>query len=56
MLRFTRKLTKTKRGSTFVLLPTELVKKLGWRDRQMIAVSKKSGAIVLRDAKRKRSR
>jgi len=53
MERFIRKLTKTKRGSTFVLLPTEFVKKLGWRERQKIAVSKKNGAIVLRDARKR---
>jgi len=35
-----------------VLLPTEFVKSLGWRERQKIAVSKKGGAIVLRDARK----
>ena len=50
-----RKLTHTGRSRSFaVVIPREMVKALGWRDRQRLLVKKISGAVVIRDAKTKK--
>lgn len=46
-----RKLTKIGRLSVGLTLPIGLVRDLGWRERQRVLVTKKNGALVVRDAK-----
>ncbi len=48
-----RKLTKMGGKSLGVTLPIDLVRSLGWREKQNITVKKKNGALVIRDAKAK---
>lgn len=48
-----RKLTKIGKLSMGLTLPIALVRQLGWRERQRVIVSKKNGALVVRDAKTK---
>ena len=47
-----RKITKSG-GSLNVSLPIEMVKSLGWREKQKVQVKKKGGALVVRDMKTK---
>ncbi len=50
-----RKLTQTGRGKSYsVIIPVELVRTLGWRDKQRLMIKKMNGAIVIRDARTKR--
>jgi antitoxin component of MazEF toxin-antitoxin module len=51
--RGTRKITKSG-GSLSVSLPIEMVKSLGWREKQKVTVKKKGGALVVRDQKTKK--
>ena len=44
-----RKLTRSG-GSLNVSLPIELIKSLGWREKQNVVVKKIGGALVVRDA------
>ena len=46
-----RKLTKVGGASLSVTLPRELVDQLGWKDKQRVVVTKKNGALVVRDYK-----
>lgn len=48
-----RKLTKVGERSIAVTLPIELVRELGWRERQKVVVKKVNGSIVIRDWKSK---
>ena len=48
-----RKLTKLGKKSLAVTLPRELVKSLGWREKQRVKVRKVNGALVVRDARTK---
>ena len=45
----TRKLTKTGRGSMYVILPREFIKDLGWRERQKLSLERVRGGILIRD-------
>jgi len=50
-----RKLTRTGGNrSMSVIIPAQLVKSLGWRDRQKVLIKKSKGAIFIRDAKTKK--
>ena len=48
-----RKLTKTGRGSMYVVLPKEFLKDLGWRSKQKLVVERKRGGVFIRDWRRK---
>ncbi len=45
----TRKLTKTGRGSMYVILPKELIAHFGWREKQKLTVEKVKGGILIKD-------
>jgi len=49
-----RKLTKLGKETLAVTLPVELVKKLGWREKQKVVVKKINGALVIRDFRSKK--
>ena len=44
-----RKLTKVGKQSFAVTLPIELVRELGWKERQKVVVKKVKGGVVVRD-------
>ena len=44
-----RKLTKTGRGSMYVVLPKEFIADLGWRERQKLVVERVKGGIMIKD-------
>jgi bifunctional DNA-binding transcriptional regulator/antitoxin component of YhaV-PrlF toxin-antitoxin module len=46
-----RKLTKTGRGSMYVVLPKEHIRNLGWRERQRLALERVKGGILVKDAR-----
>jgi len=48
-----RKLTKTGRGSRYVILPKEYLDELGWRSKQKLVVERKRGGIFIRDWRRR---
>ena len=48
-----RKLTKTGRGSLYVILPRDIVASFGWRERQKLVVTKAKGCVIIRDWKKK---
>lgn len=48
----TRKLTKLGRGSIGLTLPIELVRELGWRERQKVVVKKIRGGVQIKDCKK----
>lgn len=49
-----RKLTKMGNRSLGLTLPIELVRSLGWKEKQNVIVKKMGGALVVRDAKSKK--
>jgi hypothetical protein len=49
-----RKLTRIGKRSIGLTLPIELVRSLGWREKQNVVVKKSGGALVIRDAKSKK--
>jgi bifunctional DNA-binding transcriptional regulator/antitoxin component of YhaV-PrlF toxin-antitoxin module len=49
MKKVTRKLTKTGRGSMYVILPKEYIQSLGWKERQKLVVEKVRGGILIKD-------
>jgi antitoxin component of MazEF toxin-antitoxin module len=50
----TRKLTRLGKGSLGLTLPAGMVKGLGWKAKQNVKVTKKGGALVVRDQKTKK--
>ena len=44
-----RKLTKTGRGSMYVILPKEFISELGWRERQKLTAERVRGGILIKD-------
>lgn len=46
-----RKITRVGRTSLCVTLPIEIVKELGWKEKQKVKVAKTKGGIVIRDWK-----
>lgn len=50
-----RKLTRTGGSrSLSVVLPADLVKSLGWKDKQRVVIKKQNGALVVRDWKKRK--
>lgn len=47
-----RKLTKVGRASIAVTLPIELVRELGWRERQRVVVKKSGQNLIISDWKK----
>jgi bifunctional DNA-binding transcriptional regulator/antitoxin component of YhaV-PrlF toxin-antitoxin module len=48
-----RKLTKTGRGRTMsVTLPIELVRELGWKEKQKVVVTKRGEKLMIEDWKK----
>ncbi|HPN54365.1 MAG TPA: hypothetical protein PLB52_00370 [Candidatus Moranbacteria bacterium] len=48
-----RKLTKIGKHSIGLTLPIEVVRELGWKERQKITVKKIKGGFVIRDWKKR---
>jgi hypothetical protein len=48
-----RKLTKIGRQSIAVTLPIEIVRELGWQERQKVKVTRIKGGLVIRDYRSK---
>jgi len=48
-----RKLTKVGRTSLAVTLPIEIVRALGWREKQRVVVKRIKGGLVIRDYRSK---
>ena len=48
-MRFVRKINKTARRSYSVVLPKEIIKKLGWKERQKIVVSLRGKTVTIKD-------
>ena len=48
-----RKLTKTGRGSRYVILPKEFLDDLGWRERQRLTVERVRGGMLIKDWRKK---
>jgi len=44
-----RKLTKVGGSSLAVTIPIEIVRKLGWRERQKVVVEERGGVIRIKD-------
>lgn len=49
-----RKLTKAGKKSIAVTLPIELVRELGWREKQKVVVSRVKGGLMIRDFRSKK--
>lgn len=49
-----RKLTKIGRQSIGLTLPIEMVRGLGWRERQRVVVKKIKGGMIIRDYRSKK--
>jgi len=49
-----RKLTKIGRQSIGLTLPIEMVRELGWRERQKVVVKKANGSLIIRDFRTKK--
>ena len=47
-----RKLTKIGRGSIGLTLPIEMVRELGWKERQKVVVKKVKGGFLVKDWKK----
>ncbi len=48
-----RKLTKSGNGSIGLTLPIELVRELGWREKQRVVVKRINGGFEVRDYRNK---
>lgn len=48
----TRKLTKLGKKSIGLTLPIELVRELGWREKQKVVVKRVHGGVVIKDWKK----
>ena len=48
----TRKITRVGKTSLAVTLPIEMVKTLGWREKQKVTMKKVRGGILIRDWKK----
>lgn len=49
-----RKITKTGRGSHYVVIPKEMMKELGWNERQRVVVKRIKGGLTIRDYRSKK--
>lgn len=48
-----RKLTKTGRGSRYVILPKEFLVELGWKEKQKLTLERVRGGILIKDWRKK---
>lgn len=48
----TRKITRVGMGSLAVTLPKDLVKDLGWKEKQKVVVKRAHGGLLIKDWKR----
>lgn len=48
-----RKLTKVGKKTIAVTIPIEIIRELGWREKQRVTVKKIKGGIVVRDYRNK---
>ncbi len=48
-----RKLTKIGRNSVGITFPIEIVRSLGWRERQRVSVKRVRGGVIVRDYRSK---
>jgi len=48
-----RKLSRSGRGSLYVILPREFVKSFGWKERQKLVVERVKGGLLIRDWRKK---
>ncbi|MDP3244466.1 MAG: hypothetical protein Q8M83_02265 [bacterium] len=48
-----RKLTRVSKRSLSLTLPIEMVRQLGWKEKQKVVVKKGRGCLVVRDWKRR---
>ena len=48
-----RKLTRLGKTSLVVSIPVEIIKSLGWGEKQRVTVKKINGAVVIRDYRNK---
>lgn len=45
-----RKITKTGGGASYsIVLPIEMIRQLGWRDRQKVVVTKRGKTLMIKD-------
>ncbi|HRY82713.1 MAG TPA: AbrB/MazE/SpoVT family DNA-binding domain-containing protein [Candidatus Moranbacteria bacterium] len=49
-----RKLTKAGKKSIAVTLPIEIIRELGWKERQKVKVTRIKGGLVIRDYRSKK--
>lgn len=49
-----RKLTRAGKTSLSVTIPVEIIKDLGWREKQKVVVKKEKGCVVIRDYRSKK--
>ncbi len=49
-----RKLTRIGKRSIGLTLPIEMVRELGWRERQRVVVKKANGSLIIRDYRSKK--
>ncbi len=49
-----RKLTKVGKQSIAVTLPIEMIRELGWREKQKVVVKRIAGGLVVRDWRNKK--
>lgn len=47
-----RKLTRVGRRSICVVIPSDIISELGWRERQRVVLKRKGRSVVIVDAKR----
>ena len=47
-----RKITQTGRGSHYVVIPKEMMKELGWKDKQKVKVKLSRKRIIINDWKK----
>jgi len=48
----TRKLMKTGKQSIAVTLPIEIVRELGWREKQKVTIKRVRGGVIIKDWKK----
>ncbi|OGI25377.1 MAG: hypothetical protein A3J76_01970 [Candidatus Moranbacteria bacterium RBG_13_45_13] len=51
-----RKITRVGKTSLAVTLPVEMVRELGWREKQRVVVKKIKGGFVIRDYRSKKQK
>ncbi len=52
MQKETRKIVKNGRNSYYINIPKEILKELGWRERQKLVVKKRGKKVIVEDWKK----